>query len=1121
MPSALLAQGATLDRPQKNAPIHINRFFTGLWTNRSPLREGAVEYLLEKFYSGSRFDSVYGGQNTELTPKLTWARRPGLSVYNSQTFTAPNTFYEFRITDPNTGIESIRVIVDTPTAVYDGTGPNTKTLLLSKGAGSGQTSFQSVGNTLYMGDGVDTKQWLWFPAWVANQVYALGDCILDPSGNIWQSQGLSLQVVSTSVASDVLTVVYSGGATVNVGDQWTFVGMTSNPSLNGITVTVATIGVNSFTASYSVPNYGTDDDTGVVFNSSQSGTSGSTLPNFAPGSDILNVVSTSIVGGFGTAGAVINVSGSPSPALAVGQAYVMSNLVYATWFNGNTLTIHQVLSANSFKAFFSHPAYSATADTGNATLVQTTTVILDGSVAWVFKGYSVRDWGIPAATVAPSVSNVFAPLGNAWVASTYWWPAVPGITNNAIILDPNGNIQLLTVVGTTHSSVPSFSTVVGHTTTDGSATWTCQGTGTRATSSVYTVGQWIAVTVTTQTKYIIGYEGGTRSPIDGGGTPGNIPVYGYKYITNFLFFVCTTAGTSSSTATASIAWASGLGGTTTDGNVIWTNAGYQITRTSSGSASPTYNTAGNVGDSQIVTNISSIDDAVSPGGGSGFIQAVSVAGASASTPPTWATASSVEQAGLITTETSGLQWTNGGPAGVANTGTWVYAYSFGDSITNHEGTASPLSVPILEAANSAISISGNGDPKWATDFSDIINIYRSVQGSSVPFRLTSIPAPANGGSWSYVDTSPDPPNPLSILNELISPDLTGTNAPPPTNLIGLTYHLGRIFGISDEFVVYSQTSGEEVGVGVDSWSAENFFQMPSTPVVNWPSAAGLFIYTNSSIWLSSGLDNNGNPLAPILFLDQTGILSPNAFAVNGSTPFIFASDSTNEIQDPASGVQYTGIPIANLLQAFSAPGSYVTWHSFGIDQGFYVADGSTGWYRLALLSPPETGYAWCTKANIVGGCKCVKSVETSPGVRQLLIGPAMSGPILFRDLTTNADNGTPFPANTIIGSIVLAQPNQCAEVVSVTSECTAVGSRPTIGILADEISGTFENLQIKVNDPPYLESSQSLYADRWYFDQLETPAWMRHLMLNFAWPEENQANELLTYSLFGSVHTEG
>src|SRR5947209_15986052 len=91
-----LEQAGAVRDPSKYAPIHTNRFFTGLWTHRSPLRDAATPFLYEKFYSGSRYDSLIGGLNCELSSRLTLRRRPGHSVYNSQTFPAIKRFYEFR-----------------------------------------------------------------------------------------------------------------------------------------------------------------------------------------------------------------------------------------------------------------------------------------------------------------------------------------------------------------------------------------------------------------------------------------------------------------------------------------------------------------------------------------------------------------------------------------------------------------------------------------------------------------------------------------------------------------------------------------------------------------------------------------------------------------------------------------------------------------------------------------------------------------------------------------------------------------------------------------------------------------------------------------------------------------
>src|SRR5208337_4418823 len=95
MPSALEAAGATRE-PSEYAALSMDRSITGLWTQRSPLRDADVPYLYGKFYSASRFDSLIDGINREITAKLTTRRRPGSSVYNANTFPAIESFYAYK-----------------------------------------------------------------------------------------------------------------------------------------------------------------------------------------------------------------------------------------------------------------------------------------------------------------------------------------------------------------------------------------------------------------------------------------------------------------------------------------------------------------------------------------------------------------------------------------------------------------------------------------------------------------------------------------------------------------------------------------------------------------------------------------------------------------------------------------------------------------------------------------------------------------------------------------------------------------------------------------------------------------------------------------------------------------
>lgn len=1042
-------QAGASQRESKYAPLYIMEFWTGLYSNRNPLREGAVPYLYQKFYSGSRYESILSGQNVEITPRLTIARRPGTSVYNSATFPAPQTFYSFRVFNPYTLSEQIRVIVDTASAVYDCTGPSTNLLLYTKNPGGGQTSFQSVGNTLYAGDGVSVWKWVWAPAWTANSSFTTGNIILDPTN--------ALQAVTAIV----------GGPEINVGP--------TTPSV--------TIAGNVCTLNWNNAQWG--------------GTQLTALP-----------ATTALLASF-VGASFLN-----------GQTVTVSTVVNISYFSPPFGAIHQAVMTFTF----AHGDYATTADSGvvevisgtatsggsiptfSTTIGGTTT---DGSLIWTNKGPAVQNWGIIAPTLQPVVSNVVLPSTTAWAASTYYWPG-----GNAFIVDSNSNIQKLTTVGTTGSGVPVWSSTPGVTTPDntggGTAVWTCVGSATRVISTPYAVGAYIAVTVTTTVQGKTTYVKGNP----------NYPVTQETTFINKYLYICSVAGTSGTTTTANLSWPSTLGGNITDGTVTWTNAGYEITRTASSTVSPTSNTVGNVSNSTIVTNIGSIVDNGGSGGGTGFTQNVTVAGISGASAPTWKTAGSVEQAGLITTEAGGLQWTNGGPVAVANTGTWIYAYSYGNSVTGHESSASPLSTAITLALSSAISISGQGDPNFRTDGVDTIHIYRSTQGFVTPFLLTSIPAPFGGAPWSYVDTSPDPPNPTAILNEFISADTTGNNAPPPNNMTNLTFYLGRVFGSNGEFQDYSGADDQPVGVGTESFPGLNFFQLPSSITKSWASATGLLIFTLYGVFLSQGLDGNFNPLTPVPLLEDIGLLSPNAFTVNGSIPALFTSDNHLLTLDPSSGVSDISNPIADVLGVLNSQDVYLTWHIHGNDQAFYLADGTSGWWRVCPTSSPESGFTWSPKALIATGIGCVKSIETSPGVKSLLVGLNTTGQIMQRDLTTNSDNGTPYLANFVIGSLVFAQPNQCAEIESITTEALAIGTKPAVGVLGDEISGAFELLTIPENDPPFLNAATSVYANRWYLSQLSQPAWLRHMQIEVSWPAENAANELIAIGIYGCVHPE-
>jgi hypothetical protein len=189
------------------------------------------------------------------------------------------------------------------------------------------------------------------------------------------------------------------------------------------------------------------------------------------------------------------------------------------------------------------------------------------------------------------------------------------------------------------------------------------------------------------------------------------------------------------------------------------------------------------------------------------------------------------------------------------------------------------------------------------------------------------------------------------------------------------------------------------------------------------------------------------------------------------------------------------------------------------DKAVFIMDGVSNWFRCNWNQPPEGGPAWSPQATITGGATAIVSIEVSPGVHNLLIGQS-NGTVLYRNLSVFADNGVSYPANASIGSIVLAQPGQLAEVANINIELQKIGSVPNIGVLLDEISGSFENLTNSVDSPARLVPSKTVYSKRFDLAQGGVPALCRHLQISINWPSEAFKNELLTLSIFGKLRYE-
>jgi hypothetical protein len=179
-----------------------------------------------------------------------------------------------------------------------------------------------------------------------------------------------------------------------------------------------------------------------------------------------------------------------------------------------------------------------------------------------------------------------------------------------------------------------------------------------------------------------------------------------------------------------------------------------------------------------------------------------------------------------------------------------------------------------------------------------------------------------------------------------------------------------------------------------------------------------------------------------------------------------------------------------------------------------VPNGSTAVYPLVTTTYTIT-------ATNDSGTATATATFTVTSVRRTVPG------ILQRDLTKTTDIGldgsaTSFTAYATIGNIVLAQPSELALLLHITTDSLAIGTKPGVSVLLDEIAPTiavpFTALAVDCHDPAVLvqATNPTLFADRYYISESRKPAACRHLQVKISWPAEAAANELLTWSIIGA-----
>ena len=149
--------GGTVE-PSEYAALSMDTQFTGIWTQRNPLRDADVPYIQRKYYSASRFDSIIDGINREISGQAHRRRRSGLVLYYSACLSAR----EFDV------LLQVEPTECHPAPSDDGRPDGTRLRRhgraqnqhLHKIRGAQKTRFLGVANTLYMSNQVDQMKML-------------------------------------------------------------------------------------------------------------------------------------------------------------------------------------------------------------------------------------------------------------------------------------------------------------------------------------------------------------------------------------------------------------------------------------------------------------------------------------------------------------------------------------------------------------------------------------------------------------------------------------------------------------------------------------------------------------------------------------------------------------------------------------------------------------------------------------------------------------------------------------------------------------------------------------------------------------------------------------------------
>jgi len=355
----------------------------------------------------------------------------------------------------------------------------------------------------------------------------------------------------------------------------------------------------------------------------------------------------------------------------------------------------------------------------------------------------------------------------------------------------------------------------------------------------------------------------------------------------------------------------------------------------------------------------------------------------------------------------------------------------------------------------------------------------------------------------------------------------------------MAYNFQRIWGANGQNVPWSGGPDVVTGNPNEAFNPTNNLPFLAPVVRAVRHTQGLLVFLTNSIETILGGPTTSSFYSATL-APGVGLVGYNALDVFAGEIYFFAADNKFYLISPSLAMTWAGFPVGDQLANMPRSGVadatwnpanvYVAVHQSGIDNCVFLADGSTGWYRLNPHQVPGVAQGpepiWSPFAVITGGAKLVQSVELTPGIKKLVVGSPNPGqPLLVRNLAVFTDNGTPYDAQFTMGAIMLANPGQLAVLKFLEADFAGVGYKPTISYLLNELSGTFVPfIQNPIFDPPsiygFAFAPKSYSPNRYYFASNASLARCRFLQVQVDFGTTANPDEILNMTIYGRLLVE-